>query len=131
VILFVGEPLADGGGTWILWALFNVPGDLQALPEGLIPDESGALAMGGQHLANSYQELAYSGPPTHPIETRKFHLRLYALDKMLTTADIEEAAAAVDAWIGVTELTLLKAMEGHVLATGQMTGKYKGESPVQ
>ncbi len=129
-ILFVGDPVADGGGTWILWALYNLPGDIQSLPEGLVPDDQGLLEIGGQHLENSYLEFAYSGPPTHPIETRRFYLRLYALDTMLETADIDEAAATVNTWIGGTELTLLKAMEGPILATGQLSGKYKGESPV-
>jgi Raf kinase inhibitor-like YbhB/YbcL family protein len=129
VILFVSDPVADGGGTWILWALYNIPADLRGLSEGLVPDEAGSLATGGQHLENSYMELAYSGPSPHPIETRRFYLRLYALDTVLGAADIEEAAAAVDTWIGGTEQTLLNAMEGHILARGQITGKYKGESP--
>jgi Raf kinase inhibitor-like YbhB/YbcL family protein len=129
-ILFVGDPVADGGGTWILWALYNLPGDVQSLPEGLVPNDEGLLEIGGEHLENSYLELAYSGPPTHPIETRRFYLRLYALDTVLDAADIEVAAATVNTWIGGTELILLKAMEGHVLATGQLSGKYKGDSPV-
>ena len=130
VVLFVGDPVADGGGTWILWAVYNIPGDINSLSEGLIPDEEGNLQIGGKHLENSYMELAYSGPPTHAIETRRFHVRIYALDKMLSDADIEEATASVDAWIGVTELILFEAMEGHILAEGNLTGKYKGESPV-
>jgi Raf kinase inhibitor-like YbhB/YbcL family protein len=130
VTLFVGEPVADGGGTWILWALYNLPADLRGLPEGLVPDDGGLLESGGQHLENSYLELAYSGPPTHPVETRRFYMRIYALDTMLTAEDIEEAAATVDTWIGGTELILIKAMEGRILAVGQLSGKYKGESPV-
>ncbi len=128
-ILFVMEPVADGGSTWILWAMYNLPADLRDLQEGLTPNDDGQLDIGGQHLENSYMEMAYSGPPTHPIETRRFYMRVYALDTMLSAADIEEAAATVDTWIGGTELTLLKAMEGHILAEGQLSGKYKGDSP--
>jgi phosphatidylethanolamine-binding protein (PEBP) family uncharacterized protein len=94
-----------------------------------MPDDEGALGIGGQHLENSYMEMAYSGPSPHPIETRRFYLRIYALDTVLETADVEEAAAAVDICIGATEQILLKAMEGHILARGQISGKYKGESP--
>ena len=130
VILFVGEPVADGGGTWILWAVYNLPPDLHGLSEGLTPNDEGQLDSGGQHLENSYLELAYSGPPTHPVETRRFYMRVYALNTMLTAEDIEEAAATVDTWIGGTELILLKAMEGHILAVGQLSGRNKGESPV-
>jgi len=129
-ILFVGDPVSDGGGTWILWALYNLPGDIRGLPEGVVPDVEGLLETGGQHLENSYLELAYSGPPTHPIETGRFYMRLYALDTMLDPADIEEAAATVNIWIGGTELIMLKVMEGHVLAEGQLSSRYKGDSPV-
>jgi hypothetical protein len=128
-ILFVSDPVADGGGTWILWALYNIPADIRGLSEGLVPDGEGALEIGGQHLENSYMELAYSGPSPHPIETRRFYMRIYALDTVLETADIEAAAASVDTWIGGTEQILLLAMEGHILARGQISGKYKGDSP--
>jgi hypothetical protein len=128
-ILFVSDPLPDAGGTWVLWTLYNIPASLPGIPEGLVPDEEGVLAIGGQHLENSYLELAYSGPSPHPIETRRFYLRIYALDTVLEPADIENAAAGVDTWIGGSEQILLNAMDGHILAKGQLSRKYKGESP--
>jgi Raf kinase inhibitor-like YbhB/YbcL family protein len=104
-ILFVSDPVADAGGTWILWALYNIPADIRSLSEGLMPDAGGTMETGGQHLENSYMEMAYSGPSPHPIETRRYYMRFYALDTVLETVDIERAAASVDTWIGGTELT--------------------------
>jgi phosphatidylethanolamine-binding protein (PEBP) family uncharacterized protein len=129
-IQFVGGPVSDGDGTWILWAVYNLPGDISGLPEGVLPNVEGLLETDGRHLENSYLELAYSGPPTHPLETRRFYMRPYAPNTMLDPADIEEAAATVNTWIAGTELIMLKAMEGHILAEGQLSGKYKGDSPV-
>ena len=48
-----------------------------------------------------------------PGGTHRYYFKLYALDTML---DLET---------GITKEQLLKAMEGHILAQGQLMGKYK------
>jgi phosphatidylethanolamine-binding protein (PEBP) family uncharacterized protein len=51
--------------------------------------------------------------PGAPSGTHRYYFRLYTLDKEL---DLKPGASAQD---------LQKAMEGHILAQGQLMGRYK------
>lgn len=122
-LLMVGDPLPDGGGTWVHWVIVNIPAEARALPEGLVPDEDGRLADGGQYLPNSYQRLAYDGPKTQHLETRRFYYRLFALDIALALDPL--SADDGDVWYGSAQEILLEAMKGHILAQGELVGRYK------
>jgi Raf kinase inhibitor-like YbhB/YbcL family protein len=91
------------------WILFNIPGEARSLPEGLprLPE----LEDGSLHGRNSEEWLYYVGPC--PPFTQRYTFRLFALDTLL---DLEA---------GVIKEELLQAMEGHVLAQGELVGKYK------
>jgi Raf kinase inhibitor-like YbhB/YbcL family protein len=97
-------------GTWVHWVLFNLPADLTALPVAIPPDKS--LANGGVHGKNDFGRLGYGGP-CPPGGTHRYYFKLYALDAQLNLES------------GITKAQLLEAMQGHVLAEGQLMGKYK------
>jgi len=97
-------------GTWVHWVLFNIPADVTALPAGLPADAT--LKNGARHGKNDFRKLGYGGP-CPPGGTHRYYFKLYALDTVLTLES------------GSTKAQLLAAMKGHILAEGQLMGRYK------
>jgi len=97
-------------GTWVHWVLYNLPASVRELPAGVPPDER--LANGALQGRNDFRRLGYGGP-CPPGGTHRYYFKLCALDK------------ALDLKPGATKKELLKAMEGHILAEGQLMGRYK------
>ncbi|MEW5994186.1 MAG: YbhB/YbcL family Raf kinase inhibitor-like protein [Candidatus Zixiibacteriota bacterium] len=96
--------------TWVHWVYYNIPHDLGQLPEGLPTDEEPFT--GGRQGANDFRRTGYGGP-CPPGGTHRYFFKLYALDTMLDLSG------------RVTKADLEQAMEGHVLASGQLMGKYR------
>ncbi|MGQ9674030.1 MAG: YbhB/YbcL family Raf kinase inhibitor-like protein [Candidatus Aminicenantales bacterium] len=97
-------------GTWVHWVLFNLPATENSLPEGIPPDKE--LSHGAKQGRNDFRRIGYGGP-CPPSGTHRYFFKLYALDTILSLA------------AGATKAELLKAMEGHIVAQGQLMGKYK------
>ena len=70
------------------------------------------LKGGGFQGKNDFGKIGYGGP-CPPSGTHRYLFKIYAVDSELPL----KAAA--------TKADLLKAMEGHVVAEGQLMGKYK------
>lgn len=96
-------------GTWVHWVLFNIPADQDGLPAE-IPSDA-VLENGARHGTNDFRRLGYGGP-CPPGGTHRYFFKLYVLDTMLELAS------------GVTKAQLLEAMQGHILAEGQLMGTY-------
>lgn len=97
-------------GTWVHWVLFNLPATEKALPEAVPPDKE--LKNGARQGRNDFRRIGYGGP-CPPGGTHRYFFKLYALDTVLNLP------------AGATKAELLKAMEGHILAQGQLMGKYR------
>ena len=97
-------------GTWVHWVLFNIPVSADGLPAEIPPDA--ALENGARHGTNDFSRLGYGGP-CPPGGTHRYYFKLYALD---TELDMDS---------GITKAQLMEAMQGHILAEGQLMGKYK------
>jgi Raf kinase inhibitor-like YbhB/YbcL family protein len=97
-------------GTWVHWVLYNLPGDTKDLPENItaIP----TLPNGARNGTNSWGRLGYGGP-CPPSGTHRYYFKFYALDIML---DLDS---------GATKEQVLKALENHILAEGQLMGTYQ------
>jgi Raf kinase inhibitor-like YbhB/YbcL family protein len=95
-------------GTWVHWVLFNIPADVRELnaAEGGKVDIPGAV-----QGKNDFKKLGYGGPAP-PSGTHRYYFKLYALDK---TLDLKE---------GATKEEVVKAMNGHIVAEGQLMGKF-------
>jgi len=108
-VLILDDPDAPAG-TWDHWILFNIPATTRSLPEAVPADEN--VEGIGVHGSNSWRNLGYGGPcpPSGPAHSYSF--RVYALDSIL---DLEAGARKRD---------VEQAMIGHVLATGQLIGRY-------
>jgi len=96
-------------GTWVHWVIYNLRAELNELQEG-IPKQS-ALKNGAKQGTNDFGDIGYGGPC--PPALHRYFFKIYALDVML------------DLGAGATKAKLLKALEGHILAQGQLAGKYK------
>ena len=109
IALIVDDPDAPRG-TWVHWVLFNLPPNTRELPENM--PRTPTLANGARNGKNSWPRYGY-GHPCPPSGTHRYYFKFYALDKML------------DLKPGATKRKLLKAMKGHILAEGQLMGRYK------
>ena len=97
-------------GTWVHWVIFNIPASVRSLPEGVAAD---VVVDGlGTNGSNSWGSLGYGGPCPPEGAPHRYTFRLYALDTML---DLDAGASRAE---------LDEAMEGHILDTGQLMGRY-------
>ncbi|MFH0936243.1 MAG: YbhB/YbcL family Raf kinase inhibitor-like protein [Candidatus Woesearchaeota archaeon] len=95
-------------GVWIHWVLFDLP-IIKKLSENIPRDK--ILNNGAKHGINSGKRIGYDGP-CPPSGTHRYFFKVYALD---TKLNLEP---------GITKEQLINAMEGHILAQGQLMGKY-------
>jgi Raf kinase inhibitor-like YbhB/YbcL family protein len=91
-------------GTWVHWVLYNLSPELAALEQGKKGD--------GTEGKNDFSRLGYGGPCPPKGSNHRYFIKLYALDSML---DLKE---------GATKAQVESAMRGHILAQGQLMGKY-------
>ena len=96
-------------GTWVHWVLFNIPASSRGLPEAVPAGER--LSDGSLHGKNSGGNPGYNGP-CPPSGTHRYFFKLYALDEMLALS------------AGADKGALLKAMQGHTLAQGELMGTF-------
>jgi len=101
--LIVDDPDAPMG-TWVHWVLFNIPASTQSLQENA---DSSAMTAG----KNSSGNTRYDGP-CPPSGTHRYFFKLYALDSTLSLSP------------GATKEQVLKEMEGHILAQGELMGTF-------
>jgi Raf kinase inhibitor-like YbhB/YbcL family protein len=97
-------------GTWVHWVVYNLPPDTRNMPENIPGEEN--LEGGGRHGITDFGRYGYGGP-CPPSGTHRYYFKVYALDIKL---DLPDMASKKD---------LEAAMDGHVLAEGQLMGKYK------
>jgi Raf kinase inhibitor-like YbhB/YbcL family protein len=106
IALICDDPDAPTPAPWVHWVVYKIPADRTGLPEG---DTQGAL-----EGKNDFGGTGYGGPmPPRGHGVHRYHFKVYALD-----TELEVAA-------GLTKERLLKAMEGHVLAEGELIGTYE------
>lgn len=89
-------------GTWDHWIVWNIPTGTKKItgqPEG-VPGK------------NSWGRTNYGGP-CPPSGTHRYFFKLYALDVML------------DIPAGSDKSQLIKAMQGHIVATATLMGTYQ------
>jgi len=109
VALICDDPDAPGK-TWVHWVAFDLPAGRTSLPENVPPQN--AIAGGGKQGTNDFKKIGYGGP-CPPSGTHRYFFKIYALDAELkldskTTKDL-----------------LSQAMKDHILAQGELMGRYK------
>ncbi len=103
LVLIMDDPDAPSG-TFVHWILFDIPPAFSQLREGV----QGVGVPG----ANSYRKVGYNGPCPPPGPAHRYFFKVYALDQLLRLRP------------GVIKAELEGAMQGHILDSGQLMGRY-------
>jgi Raf kinase inhibitor-like YbhB/YbcL family protein len=123
------DSLEVEGGPRVHWVMWNMPPSLTELTEGIA--QADVLPDGTAQGANGAGGVGYLGPcppvmvstfgqqgsmgETKKRDIEKYFFKLYALDVQL---DLPPSTTKDD---------LLKAMDGHILAAGELVGERQGE----
>lgn len=114
--LICDDPDAPRPQPWVHWLIWNIPPEQSSLPEGVPQKGELSNPKGVRQGCTSWGEdsIGYRGPEPPPGHgTHHYHFRLYALDGML---DLEP---------GASKNALLHAMQGHIIAEGEIIGTYE------
>jgi Raf kinase inhibitor-like YbhB/YbcL family protein len=99
--------------VYVHWVLYNIPATTIALPENA---SKKGLPKGAVQGKNDWGKAEYGGP-CPPIGRHRYFFKLYALDTELTGLS------------SPTKGDLERAMNGHVLESGELIGTYQKASP--
>jgi Raf kinase inhibitor-like YbhB/YbcL family protein len=100
--LIVDDPDAPMG-TWDHWIVWNISATASKIAENTVPGTEGM---------NDFRKRSYGGP-CPPYGTHRYFFKVYALDVKL---DLSPTSRKRD---------VEKAMQGHVLAEGELVGLYR------
>ena len=103
LVLIVDDPDAPVG-LFTHWLVWNIDPKTTEIPERGVPK-------GAVQGTNDYPNLGYGGPQP-PSGTHRYYFKMFALDQTL------------DLRSGAKRQELDKAMSGHVIAQGQLMGRY-------
>jgi len=107
--LIMDDPDAPGG-TWVHWVHYDISATTTELPENLALADP--VSDAGKQGRNNWNKLGYGGP-CPPSGSHRYFFKIYALDTHLSLD------------VGATKEEILREMEGHILAQGQMMGTYE------
>ncbi|HSB12113.1 MAG TPA: YbhB/YbcL family Raf kinase inhibitor-like protein [Blastocatellia bacterium] len=107
--LICDDPDAPAG-TWVHWVLYGLPPTVAGLPEGMPATQNTQGALQG---TNDFGSIGYGGPCPPSGKPHRYFFKLYALDAQLNLKP------------GARKGDLVKAMQGHILAEGQLVGTYR------
>ena len=110
IALICDDPDAPSG-DFVHWVVFNIPPKLNGLPEAISTEN--ITNIGALQGVTGYGRKGYNGPCPPAGLAHHYHFRLYALDETLKAEET------------LTKYELLKRMEGHILATGEIVGLFK------
>jgi Raf kinase inhibitor-like YbhB/YbcL family protein len=96
-------------GSFMHWIVYNIPPGVSGFDEDVPPYDE--LYDDIRQGLNDFGRYGYGGPAP-PSGKHRYYFKVYALDRML---DLEGRVARKD---------LIRAIEGHILAKGQLIGKY-------
>ncbi len=97
--------------NWVHWLVINIPGQVTSVEEGASKKK---MAKGSAELKNSFGDIGYGGPqPPKGTGDHPYVVTLYALN--VEKLDLE-ANTSLSAF--------KKAMEGKVIGSASITGKY-------
>ncbi|MBO0797303.1 MAG: YbhB/YbcL family Raf kinase inhibitor-like protein [Blastocatellia bacterium] len=106
IALICEDPDAPSG-AFTHWVLYNLPPAVTELPESVPAEER--LANGAIQGRNDFKRIGYGGPCPPPGDgAHRYFFKLYALDTELQIQG-----------------DIVPAMAGHILATGNLMGKYQ------
>jgi Raf kinase inhibitor-like YbhB/YbcL family protein len=110
------DPDAGNPPPFVHWVIYKIPATAKGLPEN-IPFEPGAAMpaeiAGAIQGVSGFRRPIYRGPAPPPGKVHHYHFIVYAID------------ADLDLKPGLTRSELLTAMQGHVIAQGELVATYE------
>jgi hypothetical protein len=111
--IIVEDPDAPMERPFVHWLIWNIPGSVDWLPEGLPNNAHPVTPQGAVQGRNDNGSAGYFGPRPPPgTGVHHYHFQIFALDGPLTLHDDADLRALVD------------AMKGRVIADGELVGTY-------
>ena len=98
-------------GTWVHWVLYNLPPEVNELPEGIPTDPR--LPDGSCQGKNDFGRFGYGGPSPPPGKPHRYFFKVYALDSMLELGP------------GATKADIEQEMSGHIMEEGELVSTYR------
>lgn len=116
--LLMEDPDAASVQPFVHWVAWNISPDLDALPDAVPPVPQVPNLMNLRQGRNTRGSVGYFGPrPPVGDAPHHYHFQFFALDTVLNLVP------------GSNREDLLAAMEGHVLASGELVGTYAQPDP--
>lgn len=113
-VLIMEDPDAKPITPFVHWVAWNIPHSTTSLPEGLQEQERLTLPEGMMQGRNSKNTPGYYGPqPPVGDRAHRYVFQVLALDRTL------------DLPLGADRDQVLTAAQGHVIAKGTLTGRYR------
>ncbi len=110
-MLIVEDPDAPTPMPFVHWIVYGLPADTADIRGGI---EERTSLLGGKQGETTMRHQYYDGPaPPRGHGLHHYHFQVFALD---TELDLPP---------GVGRHRLLEAMEGHVIAAGDLVGTYE------
>ena len=95
--------------VWVHWVLYNIPSELNGLPEGVVSE---TLPPGAASGLNDWNRAGYDGP-CPPVGRHRYFHKLYVLDTVLEGMNTP-VKAKVEA-----------AMSGHIIGQAELVGTFQ------
>jgi Raf kinase inhibitor-like YbhB/YbcL family protein len=112
--LICDDPDAPTPEPWVHWVIYKIPTTATGLRENVPKTGSMSEPAGAMQGVNSWGTIGYRGPaPPRGHGVHHYHFKLYAVDSALNVA------------AGVDKKKLLSAMQGHIVAQGELVGTYE------
>ncbi len=108
LVLICDDPDAPLG-TWVHWVAYGIAPGMNGLPENVAKKDTTAGIKQGK---NSFGKIGYGGPCPPKGPAHRYFFKLYAVDK------------ATNLKPGATKDDVLKAVNGHILAQGELISRY-------
>ena len=116
--IVVEDPDAPREQPFVHWMIWNLRGEVTALPEGLPNSDILATPQGGIQGRNDMGGYGWFGPrPPAGHGVHRYYFQVFALDDVLEMGPDTDLKA------------LLNALKGHTLAKGEMMATYEAPNP--
>ena len=112
-VIVLEDPDALGDAPFVHWRVWGIPGQATSLQGRLPPQPHLSTPQGAMQGRNDNGEVGYFGPrPPRGTGVHHYHFQIFALDRALSLGPNADVRA------------LRSAMEGKVLAAGELIGTY-------
>ena len=102
-------------GIYNHWVIWNIPATFNTIPEGILQGERVSSLGNAIQGKSQYGGKHYYRGPLPPFGVHRYVFKVYVLDTVL---DLDQ---------NVGKLELQRAMDGHILQYGKLTGKFGQE----